>query len=176
MYRYFVHSQNYSFLSVTLTCILGWLQHRLNDGDIEIQIYLSCKVIQPSVIISRHQTSIMSFSYLVTQETQSNLSCYSIQVKSCLHQRNYNLFFIPPQERSHFPLPRGKLSSLHLMSTLPHFPYFPRAKASFHKSNISVSFKLREKIRVIGIYSYMKFLCIIQKWRVHHMFGSYFDQ
>lgn len=83
---------------------------------------------------------------------------------------------IPPQARPHFPLPRGQLSSLHLMSTLPHFPYFPNAKASFHKSNISVSFKLREKIRVIGIYPYMKFLCIIQKWRVYHMFGSYFDQ
>ena len=65
MYRYFVHSQKYSFLYVTLTGSLRWLQHKLNNGKIvEIQIY---EVIQLSVIIFRHQTSVTLFCYLETQ-------------------------------------------------------------------------------------------------------------
>ena len=118
MYRYFFHSQKYSFLSVTLTCILGWLQHRLNDGE-------NCRNSNISVL---QGYSAISHNFQTSgkhKETQSNLSCYSIQVKSCLHQNNSNLFFIHPPAKLHFPVPRGQLSSLHLMSTLPHFSYFP---------------------------------------------------
>ena len=48
-----------------------------------------------SVIIFSYQTSVILFSYLVTQGDS-------------------NLFFIPPQAGAfYFPLPRGQLSSLH---------------------------------------------------------------